>query len=141
MRIRPIFVVVVSLFLAASLVAQTKAVTGTPQYKIFDIGFVQSGDTAAQAFRISPNNVAVGRSLRSGGAQAFTWSLNGGIVGLPNLSGFPYCVANSERLRRNGRRLRRRPFLVRAVFLWFGRMASQHNSRCLPASPSVTRME
>jgi len=95
MRIRPFVVVVVSLFLAGSLMAQARTTTGSPQYKIFDIGIVQAGDTAAQAFRISPNNVAVGRSLRSGGAQAFTWTLKSGIVGLPNLSGFPYCVANS----------------------------------------------
>lgn len=95
MRIRPIFVVVVSLLLAGSSMAQAKTATVPPQYKIFDMGFVQGGDTGAQAFRISPNNVAVGRSLRSGGAQAFTWTLNGSIVGLPNLSGFPYCVANS----------------------------------------------
>ena len=97
MRIRPIFVVVVSLLLAGSSMAQARTKTGAPQpqYRIFDIGLVQSGDSAAQALRISPTNVAVGRSLRTGGSQAFTWTLNGGIVGLPNLSGFPYCVANS----------------------------------------------
>lgn len=95
MRIRPILFLVVSLFLPVSLIAQAKTTTVPPAYNIFDMGVVQTGDTAVQAFRISPNNVAVGRSLRNGGSQAFTWTLNGGIVGLPNLSGFPYCVANS----------------------------------------------
>src|SRR5690606_3927090 len=40
-----------------------------PQYEIFDIGVVQEGDSASQGFRVSPGGIAVGRSLRSGGAQ------------------------------------------------------------------------
>lgn len=95
MRIRPILFLVVSLFLPVSLIGQAKTTTVPPAYNIFDMGVVQSGDSSVQAFRISPGNVGVGRSLRSGGSQAFTWTLKGGIVGLPNLSGFPYCVANS----------------------------------------------
>jgi hypothetical protein len=65
-----------------------------PQYQIVDIGIVQAGDTASQGFGVSTGGVAVGRSVRTGGAQAFTWTQGGGIVGLPNLAGRPFCVAN-----------------------------------------------
>lgn len=51
-----------------------------PQYQIFDIGVVQAGDTASQGFGVSRAGIAVGRSLRTGGSQAFTWTLQGGIV-------------------------------------------------------------
>jgi hypothetical protein len=63
-----------------------------PQYRIFDIGVVQTGDTASQGFGISPGGAAVGRSVRSGGAQAFIW--RGFTAGLPNLAGRSFCVAN-----------------------------------------------
>ena len=69
--------------------------TADPQYHIYDIGVVQTGDTASQGFGVSPNGIAVGRSFRSGGTQAFFWTLTGGIVGLPNLAGRSYCVSNS----------------------------------------------
>ena len=65
-----------------------------PQYRIYDIGVVQGGDTASQGFGVSTGGAAVGRSVRSGGAQAFTWTSGGGIVGLPNLSGRAFCVSN-----------------------------------------------
>jgi hypothetical protein len=65
-----------------------------PQYQIFDIGIVQPGDTASQGFGVSTGGVAVGRSVRSGGAQAFTWTRSGGIVGLPLLAGRSFCVSN-----------------------------------------------
>jgi hypothetical protein len=68
---------------------------GTPQYEIFDIGVVQPGDTASQGLGVSPAGIAVGRSLSNTGSQAFSWTLNGGIVGLPNLAGRSYCVSNS----------------------------------------------
>lgn len=68
--------------------------TAAPQYRIIDIGIVQAGDTASQGFRVSAGGVAVGRSIRSGAAQAFSWTAGGGIVGLPNLSGRAYCVSN-----------------------------------------------
>jgi hypothetical protein len=76
---------------------QTPAIrpTGTPQYQIFDIGVVQVGDSASQGFGVSPGGIAVGRSFQASGSQAFTWTLNGGIVGLPNLSGRSFCVSNS----------------------------------------------
>jgi Dockerin type I domain len=78
----------------ASIVVATAAVA-TPQYQIYDIGVVQIGDTASQGFGVSTGGIAVGRSFRSGGTQAFTWTFSGGIVGLPNLSGRSFCVSNS----------------------------------------------
>ena len=44
---------------------------------------------------MSHGGIAVGRSIRTGGSQAFTWTLNGGIVGLPNLAGRSHAVSNS----------------------------------------------
>lgn len=67
----------------------------TPQYQIYDIGVVDVGDTASQGFGVSHAGVAVGRSLHTGGSEAFTWTLEGGIVGLPNLAGRSYAVSNS----------------------------------------------
>jgi uncharacterized membrane protein len=96
----------VSLMFSNSVSAQTRSlknvsksnlIAGTPvlpQYQIFDIGIVQTGDTASQGFRISEGGIAVGRSVRSNGAQAFSWTRSGGIVGLPNLSSRAFCVSN-----------------------------------------------
>jgi hypothetical protein len=67
----------------------------TPQYQIFDIGVIEVGDDASQGFGVSHGGIAVGRSIRTGGSQAFSWALNGGIVGLPNLAGRSYAVSNS----------------------------------------------
>lgn len=66
-----------------------------PRYRIYDIGVVQPGDSASQGFGVSPNGIAVGRSFRSNGAQAFSWTRGAGLVGLPNLAGRAYAVANS----------------------------------------------
>ncbi|HKP67663.1 MAG TPA: carboxypeptidase regulatory-like domain-containing protein [Pyrinomonadaceae bacterium] len=66
-----------------------------PQYQIFDMGVVMAGDSAAQGLRVNEAGVGVGRSIRTGGAQAFSWTQTGGIVGLSNLSGKAFCVANS----------------------------------------------
>ncbi|MGI8436851.1 MAG: dockerin type I domain-containing protein [Chthoniobacterales bacterium] len=82
-----------STLLAALALAVTA--TATPQYQIYDIGVVQVGDSASQGFGASPGSVAVGRSFRSGGTQAFSWTLSGGLLGLPNLSGRSYAVSNS----------------------------------------------
>ena len=71
------------------------AASADPQYQIYDIGVVQVGDSASQGFGVSPGGVAVGRSFRTGGAQAFSWTLSGGLVGLPNLTGRPFAVSNS----------------------------------------------
>ena len=82
----------ISVLIAWAAVAATA--TADPQYQIFDIGVVQVGDTASQGFGVSPAGVAVGRSFRSGGAQAFSWTQGGGLVGLPNLAGRSFAVSN-----------------------------------------------
>jgi hypothetical protein len=69
--------------------------TTPPQYQIFDIGLVQAGDSFSQGFGVSRAGIAVGRSLNNTGSEAFSWTLNGGIVGLPNLAGSTYSVSNS----------------------------------------------
>ena len=61
----------------------------------YDIGLVQAGDEASQGFGVSPAGIAVGRSLSNDGSQAFSWTLQGGLVGLPNLAGRSYCASNS----------------------------------------------
>jgi hypothetical protein len=67
-----------------------------PQYQIFDIGVVLMADTASQGFGVSPTGgVAVGRSIRTGGSSAFSWTQAGGIVGLPNIADRAFCVSNS----------------------------------------------
>ena len=71
------------------------ATATTPQYQIYDIGVIDPGDDASQGFGVSHGGMAVGRSIRTGGSQAFTWTLQGGIVGLPNLPGRNHAVANS----------------------------------------------
>jgi cell division septation protein DedD len=81
-----------ALLCATVLPAVTAA---TPQYQIYDIGVVQVGDTASQGFGVSHAGIAVGRSVRTGASQAFSWTLKGGTVGLPNLSGRSYAVSNS----------------------------------------------
>src|SRR5207249_3996786 len=75
--------------------AFTAAYAAPPQYQIYDIGVVDVGDTASQGFGVSRAGVAVGRSLHTGGSEAFIWTLNGGLVGLPNLAGRSYAVSNS----------------------------------------------
>jgi uncharacterized membrane protein len=87
------FVAVAAVFLAVAPMPATKA--GTPQYQIYDIGVIDAGDNASQGFGVSHTGTAVGRSIRTGASQAFSWTLQGGIVGLPNLSGRNYAVANS----------------------------------------------
>jgi hypothetical protein len=77
------------------LLAATAGLATTPKYQIYDIGVVQVGDSASQGFGVSDGGIAVGRSIRTGGSQAFTWTLIGGIVGLPNLAGRSHAVSNS----------------------------------------------
>jgi hypothetical protein len=77
---------------------RTRAIrpAGPPQYQIFDIGVVLPGDEFSQGFGVSPTaGIAVGRSLNNSGSEAFSWTLNGGIVGLPNLAGRSFFVSNS----------------------------------------------
>ena len=71
------------------------ATATTPQYQIYDIGVIDAGDNASQGFGVSRGGIAVGRSIRTGGSQAFSWTLNGGLVSLPNLSGRNHAVSNS----------------------------------------------
>src|SRR5438067_12584421 len=78
-----------------SVVIISAATATTPQYQIYDIGVIEVGDDASQGFGVSHGGIAVGRSIRTGGSQALTWTLNGGIVGLPNLAGRSYAVSNS----------------------------------------------
>ena len=84
---------IISALIASVIVTATA--TADPSYQIYDIGVVQAGDSASQGFGASTGGIAVGRSFRSGGSQAFTWTLASGIVGLPNLAGRSYCLSNS----------------------------------------------
>ena len=77
------------------LAAITPALATTPQYQIYDIGIINTGDTASQGFGVSHAGVAVGRSIGTAGSQAFTWTVKGGIIGLPNLAGRNFAVSNS----------------------------------------------
>src|SRR6476661_6038571 len=77
------------------LITATAGLATTPQYQIYDIGVIDTGDDASQGFGVSHGGTGVGRSIRSGGSQAFSWTLQGGIVGLPSLSGRSHAVANS----------------------------------------------
>ena len=81
-----------TLALLAGLGAAT-AMGGDLQYTIVDLGLVDPGDFASQGFRVSPGGVATGRSIGVSN-QAFAWTQDGGLVGLPNLAGRPYAVAN-----------------------------------------------
>ena len=78
-----------------SVAILSAATATTPQYQIYDIGVIDAGDDASQGFGVSHGGIAVGRSIRTGGSQAFSWTLQGGIVGLPNLAGRNHAVANS----------------------------------------------
>ena len=84
---------IVAALLCVPIVPATSA--PVPQYQIFDIGVVLDGDDFSQGFGVSPGGIAVGRSLNNTGSEAFSWTLNGGIVGLPNLAGRSFAVSNS----------------------------------------------
>jgi uncharacterized membrane protein len=87
------FIAVAAALLWVAIVSGATATT--PQYQIYDIGVIDPGDDASQGFGVSHGGIAVGRSIRTGGSQAFTWTINGGIVGLPNLAGRTHAVSNS----------------------------------------------
>lgn len=70
-------------------------VPSAPQYQIFDIGVILPTDTASQGFGVSTSGTAVGRSVRTGGAQAFFWTQSGGIFALSNLPDRAFCVSNA----------------------------------------------
>ena len=97
MKIRSTFKVP-SIAVAAALVwaaMHPAAFATTPQYQIYDIGVIEVGDTASQGFGVSHGGIAAGRSIRADGSQAFIWTLDYGIVGLPNLAGRSFAVSNS----------------------------------------------
>jgi uncharacterized membrane protein len=79
--------------LCVAMIATARATI--PQYQIYDIGVIDAGDTASQGKGVSRAGIAVGQSLRTDGSQAFTWTLNGGLVPLPNLAGRSFAVSNS----------------------------------------------
>ena len=87
------FIAITAALLWVAIISAATATT--PQYQIYDIGVIDAGDDASQGFGVSHGGIAVGRSIRTGGSQAFTWTLNGGIVGLPNLAGRSHAVSNS----------------------------------------------
>jgi hypothetical protein len=87
------FIAVAAALLWVAIVSGATATT--PQYQIYDIGVIDPGDDASQGFGVSHGGIAAGRSIRTGGSQAFTWTNNGGIVGLPNLAGRTHAVSNS----------------------------------------------
>jgi hypothetical protein len=86
-------IAITAVLLCATILPAARATT--PEYQIYDIGVVDVGDTFSQGLEVSPGGIAVGRSIRNDGSHAFTWTLNGGIVGLPDLAGRSYCVSNS----------------------------------------------
>src|SRR5436190_8541967 len=87
------FIAITAVLLWVATVPTTTATT--PQYQIYDIGVIDLSDDASQGFGVSHGGIAVGRSIRTGGSQAFTWTVSGGIVGLPNLAWRSHAVSNS----------------------------------------------
>ncbi|MFO0873931.1 MAG: hypothetical protein U0575_08175 [Phycisphaerales bacterium] len=86
--------------IVATAVASTLGFTGptlagTLKYNIFNIGTLSPADSASQGFRVSPNGIATGRSFGNP-TKAFTWTEQGGLVGLPNLMvpNRPFSVGN-----------------------------------------------
>lgn len=63
-----------------------------PQYSIYDLGVIDPGDFASQGFGASTGGVGVGRSFGVSN-QAFSWTLGGGTVALPNLAGRAFGAA------------------------------------------------
>ena len=78
------FTVITAGLLCVALVFAATATTS--QYQIYGIGVIDPGDMASQDFGVSHGGIAVGRSVRTGGSQAFIWTLDYGIIGLPNLA-------------------------------------------------------
>lgn len=64
-----------------------------PQYTIVDIGTVEPTDSAVQGLGASAGGVGFGRSIKTGGSTAFSWTNGTGIAGLPNLSGRNFCLS------------------------------------------------
>jgi hypothetical protein len=73
------FVAITAALLWVAVVSAATATT--PRYQIYDIGVIDAGDDASQGFGVSHGGIAVGRSIRTGGSQAFIWTLDYGIIG------------------------------------------------------------
>lgn len=70
--------------------AASHAVQAKPyHYRIVDLGAV-GDDTQAQGEAGSPNGLAAGNSYGDGPTRIFSWSSNGGLVGLPSAPGRPW---------------------------------------------------
>ena len=124
---------------AVSVAIVSAANATTPQYQIYDIGVIDPGDDASQGFGVSHGGIAVGRSIRTGGSQAFSWTLQGGIVGLPNLAGRNHAVANSAAESGCRRDCSHHTFRQRSVADQVVRMESFPSCRCRRARRSATR--
>lgn len=70
----------------ALAVFSASALAALPQYTIYDIGIVNPTDGGSQAFRVSDNGIATGRSLGSPITSAYKYTVAGGRVTLPNLA-------------------------------------------------------
>ena len=84
--------------LIASLVVTCVTLAGPPEYTIVDLGIIDAGDFGMQGLGVSPDGVAVGRSLGVSN-QAFSWTQSGGLVPLPSDASRPYAAANDARVR------------------------------------------
>ncbi len=76
---------------------QDTPLASAPAYQIYDVGVTEVGGSASQGLGASTGGIAVGRSFNAAfnASQGFTWTLAGGLVGLPNLAGRNFCVSNS----------------------------------------------
>lgn len=78
-------------FIASLVVAATAS--AAPQYQIYDIGTLETGDPYSSGLGVSHAGIAFGGSPHGSGllsSHAFTWTLEGGIVRLPNPAGRDY---------------------------------------------------
>lgn len=67
------------------LAALSSSALAAVQYQIYDIGIVNTADAGSQAFRVSDNGIATGRSLGNP-STAYKYTVAGGRVALPNLA-------------------------------------------------------
>jgi uncharacterized membrane protein len=76
----------------AVVLAVGGVVRAQPAYTIHDLGVIDPGDIASQGNGASAGGVGVGRSVGVSN-RAFSWTLGGGLVALPNLPGRAFGVA------------------------------------------------
>src|SRR5438105_4453776 len=63
------------------------------QYQVYNLGILNTGDTGSRGAAVSSNDIVAGWS--GGNYRAFTWTVGGGIVGLPPQSGYNYAFAQA----------------------------------------------